>query len=53
MLSRLSLIRAFAPDQTIQLVIKADLSKFEIFVNGVKFASFLYRLKPENVSHVR
>ena len=34
-------------------MIKAESSKYEIFVNGVKFASFKYRVKPENVTHVR
>ena len=40
--------------QTVQLVIKAESNKYEIFVNGSKFAGFKYRVqRPESVSHVR
>ena len=36
-----------------QLVIKAEASKFEIFVNGVKFAGFRFRGRiHEAVSHL-
>ena len=48
-----SAVKAFAHKQIVQLVIKAETSKFDIFVNGVKFAGFKYRLKPENVNLVR
>ena len=46
-------VRAFTPGQTVQLVIKAETSRFEIFVNGVKFAAFKYRIKAENVTHFK
>ena len=46
-------VKAFSQNQTVQLVIKAEKAKFEIFVNGVKFAGFKHRLKPENISHIR
>ena len=36
------------------MVIKAESNKYEIFVNGSKFAGFKYRVqRPESVSHVR
>ena len=47
-------LRTFTPGKTVQLVVKAETSKFDIYVNGVKFAGFNYRAqKPDNVTHVR
>ena len=48
-----SAVRAFTPGQTVQLVIKAESTRFEIFVNGVKFAAFKYRIQAENVTHLK
>ena len=48
-----SAVRAFNHNKTVQLVIKALDDRFEIFVNGVKFASFRHRLRPENITHMR
>ena len=49
-----SALRTFTPGKTVQLVVKAEHSKFDIYVNGVKFAGFNYRVqKPDNVTHVR
>ena len=46
-------VRAFTQGQTVQLVIKAEASKFEMFVNGVKFAGFRFRGRShEAVSHL-
>ena len=46
-------VRAFTQGQTVQLVIKAEASKFEMFVNGVKFAGFRFRGRShESVSHL-
>jgi len=53
MMEQGSAIRAFTPGQTVQLVIKAEPSRFEIFVNGVKFAAFKYRIRAENVTHFK
>jgi len=53
MLDQGSAVRAFTPGQTVQLVIKAESTKFEIFVNGVKFAAFKYRIRAENVTHFK
>ena len=53
MLGQGQAVRAFQPGQAIQLLIKAEQAKYEIYVNGVKFAAFLYRVRPENVTHVR
>ena len=53
MLGQGQAVRAFQSGQAIQLLIKAEQTKYELFVNGVKFAAFLYRVRPENVTHVR
>ena len=53
MLGQGQAVRAFQPGQSIQLLIKAEHTKYELFVNGVKFAAFLYRVRPENVTHVK
>merc|ERR1719410_3110399 len=48
-----SAVRAFSPGNTVQLVLKAEASKYEIFVNGVKFAGLRYRdQRPEGVGQV-
>jgi hypothetical protein len=46
-------VRAFSANKTVQLVIKAGEQAYHIFVNGVKFASFIYRIRPELVTHFR
>ena len=48
-----SAVRAFSTGKKVQLVIKAGERAYEIFVNGVKFASFVYRIRPELVTHFR
>jgi hypothetical protein len=48
-----SAVRAFSTGKTVQLVVRAGERAYEIFVNGVKFASFLYRIRPELVTHFR
>merc|ERR1711970_166091 len=42
-----SAVRAFTHNKLIQLVIKAMETKYEIFVDGAKFAAFKYRIRPE------
>ena len=53
MLGQGQAVRAFSRGQTVQLLIKADQAKYELFVNGVKFAAFLYRVRPEEVTYLR
>ena len=48
-----SAVRAFTKNKLIQLDIKALESKYEVFVDGAKFASFKYRIRPENVTNFR
>jgi len=48
-----SAVRAFSHNKLIQLVIKAMETKYEIFVDGAKFAAFKYRIRPEFVSNFR
>jgi len=48
-----SAVRAFKQSNQVQLVVKALQEKYEIFVNGVKFAAFRYRVRPESVSHFK
>ena len=46
-------MRAFTQGQTVQLVIKAEASKYEMFVNGLKFAGLRHRGRgQEAVSHL-
>jgi len=53
MMEKGTAMRAFTPDQSVQLVIKSEETRYEIFVNGVKFAAFKYRIRPENVTHFK
>ena len=48
-----SAVRAFSPRKMVHVKFSASDDKFVVTVNGVRFASFKYRVRPELVSHFK